>query len=496
MKIEKVNILVIIVIFIFGCEKQTQEEEVLKYSIFTSAGDGGTVNFTNGLYSQGENLRIEAIAERGYVFNGWEGIDSQENVLEFSVQKSLSLKATFKLNVIELNSNVPYLVEDLVDNSGFILAIENGKQVCYLIDHRGVKQKTWNFELNLGQDAELAPDGSLYALFQVPNDNFGFGGKSGLIRKIGVNNEVLWEFQISSETEITHHDLELMPNGNLLVLLWYRIPKDEAQLIGFQSETDIYVEKIVEVNPSLNKIVWEWNSWDHIIQNVEPNHPTFGDPSLNRKKIDIFYNYQSDYHQFISKGDLMHANGLAYLESRDIIAVSVNFYNEVWFIDHSTTTEEAKGSSGGQFQNGGDLIYRFGNPKTFKDASPKILDLNHHPSFVSNQGLVNFMIFNNNNAEGKSKAMEFELPFFSNNMEIGPNPKIVFEYSNQDLFFNIVGSAMRLPNGNTLICEGDFGFWEVNSSGTLLWKYDGLGATFWRGIFYPKNSDAILNLNL
>ena len=55
---------------------------------------------------------------------------------------------------------------------------------------------------------------------------------------------------------------------------------------------------------------------------------------------------------------------------------------------------------------------------------------------------------------------------------------------------------MRLPNGNTLICEGDFGFWEVNSSGTLLWKYDGLGATFWRGIFYPKNSDAIMNLNL
>ena len=486
----------VIILSLLACEDTSQLDELPKFSVFVESGIGGSVQFDSGLFQIGDKVIVEAIADRGYVFDRWDGIDSMDSTLEIIVEQSISLKAIFRLNVIDLNSNVPYLVEDLVDNSGYILAIENGKQVCYLIDHRGVKQKTWNFELNLGQDAELAPDGTLYALFQVPNENFGFGGKSGLIRQIGMNDEILWEFKISTETEITHHDLELMPNGNLLVLLWYRVSKGDSEKVGFYADTDIYVEKIVEINPIQNKIVWEWNSWDHIVQNSIPDHPTYGDPNLNRHKIDILYNYQSDYHQFIAKGDLMHANGIAYLESQDIIAISVNFYNEVWFIDHSTSTEESKGGTGGQFNRGGDLIYRFGNPGAYKSTSPKIFDLNHHPSFVLNQGKTNLMIFNNNNREGKSKAMEFELPEFDQATEIGPSPNLVFEYSNDDLFFNIIGSAMRLPNGNTLICEGDFGFWEVNSSGTLLWKYDGLGATFWRGIFYPKNSDAIMNLNL
>jgi hypothetical protein len=33
-------------------------------------------------------------------------------------------------------------------------------------------------------------------------------------------------------------------------------------------------------------------------------------------------------------------------------------------------------------------------------------------------------------------------------------------------------SAQRLPNGNTLVCEGAIGaFWELDTSGTTLWKY-------------------------
>ena len=35
-----------------------------------------------------------------------------------------------------------------------------------------------------------------------------------------------------------------------------------------------------------------------------------------------------------------------------------------------------------------------------------------------------------------------------------------------------MSNAQRLPNGNTLICEADFGrFFEVTSKGELVWEY-------------------------
>lgn len=491
--------LIALLLLSIACEKEQQEEPLPKYSLFVSASAGGTVSTEGGLFAEGESVTVQAIADRGYVFKGWEGIENSDATIQVLVNRSLSLKANFELNIENINNSVPFIVKELVDNTGYILAIENGKKTCYLIDHLGQKLRTWNFELPLGQDAELAPDGSLYGLFQVPDPNkdMTFGGKSGLVRKINTSNQVVWEFKISSDNEITHHDLELLPNGNLLVLVWHRILKEESAQLGYISDHDLFVEKVVEINPDLDEIVWEWNSWDHIVQNKTPDHPSFGEPVDHKNKIDIMYNYQSDYHRFIEIGDIMHANGLTYLPELDLIAISINFYNEVWFIDHSISKAEARGSIGGRFNVGGDLVYRLGNPKAYGVSVPKLLDFNHHPSFVRSDKGNGLLIFNNNGAERRSKAMEFELPSFSDiPLEIGPSPKLVFEYSNDEMFFEIVGGAMRLPNGNTLICEGDFGFWEVNSAGQLLWKYDGQGASFWRGLFYPKESSAIKSLGL
>jgi len=481
---------------LLSCQKDMEPSEVAQYSIFISSSEGGRVSSEGGLLEEGSTLTIEAIPDRGYVFTGWEGYSSTESILELTVSQALNLKANFALNSIEWSETVPYLVEELVDDSGYILAIENGLKTCYLIDHKGQKVKTWEFELSLGQDVELASDGSLYGLFKVPNEYFGYGGQSGLIRRINPEGEVTWEYEISSQDEITHHDLEVMPNGNLLVLVWYRVPADEVEAIGYLSENDLVVEKVIEINPDSNEIVWEWNSWDHIVQNVSEGHPTYGDPKTQKNKIDIFYNYESEYHEFIGQGDVMHANGLTYQQELDIVALSVNFYNEVWFIDHSTTTTEAKSNQGGQYNRGGDLLYRFGNPAVLGDEAPKTFDFNHHPSFVSTSSSLNLLIFNNNNQEGRSKAMEFKLPELGESTSIGSTPPLVFEYGNEDMFFPRVGGAVRLPNGNTLICEGDYGFWEVNSQGQLLWKYNGQGTSFWRGLFYSKQSEAIKSLGL
>ena len=61
-----------------------------------------------------------------------------------------------------------------------------------------------------------------------------------------------------------------------------------------------------------------------------------------------------------------------------------------------------------------------------------------------------------------------------------------------ELFFGKISGAVRLSNGNTLICEGDFGYWEVTPEGEVVWKY-GSETNVWRGYGIEAN-DPRLNL--
>jgi hypothetical protein len=58
-------------------------------------------------------------------------------------------------------------------------------------------------------------------------------------------------------------------------------------------------------------------------------------------------------------------NAVDYHPRLDQIAVSLPGIGEVWILDHSTTTEEARGSSGGRSGQGGELLYRWGNPRVY-----------------------------------------------------------------------------------------------------------------------------------
>ena len=62
----------------------------------------------------------------------------------------------------------------------------------------------------------------------------------------------------------------------------------------------------------------------------------YGSIASNYTKIDVNYVNKDN-------GDIMHANALAYDAQRDLIYMSVNFYSEVWVIDHNTTTATAQG---------------------------------------------------------------------------------------------------------------------------------------------------------
>ena len=240
-----------------------------------------------------------------------------------------------------------------------------------------------------------------------------------------------------------------------------------------EMDREIFLEKIIEINPNNDSVVWEWRSVDHLIQDFDSIKPNYGKISEYPQKIDLNYNQ-------IENGDLMHANGLYYDQKRNLILLSVNFYSEIWAIPHQYDTEVTKTEKG-------DLAFRFGNPNTFDSSDERIFFNNHHPNIVSlhPETLDNFLIYMNGSKNNQSAVYEFTFPpKFETDPKDWLQPELIWEFSDVDLFSAKLSGCIRLPNGNTLICEGDYGYWEVTKDKEVVWKYKG-DTSFWRGYVYP-----------
>ena len=458
------------IIIFFSCSKKENEDlKELLYNLKFDISGNGTIDKESGEYNLSDSFTVTAIPEEGNYFDHWEGdIISEENPLIFDLNKDINLIAVFKPYPIVSTEIIKYDPKKIDNNSIFI--IENGATTAYLIDKEGNRIKTWNFESKLGNDLELLSDGSVMGIFKPDETFFNFGGFGGVLKKYNINGDLTWEYSINSENELMHHDFTILPNGNVLTLVWERILLKDALDNGIKRESDLFAEKIVEINPITNEIVWQWRSWEHKVQDQDINLPNYGSVSSQFGKIDFNY-YPKE------NGDIMHANGIYYDSNNDLIYLSVNYYSEVWVIDHSVSNENSSSSLG-------DLKYRFGNPSAYKADGERLFFNNHHPNLVELDPITkgNFIIFMNGYEDEQSIVYELKLPYnsFDDNDTLIP-PDILWSFTSPDLFHGKISGALRLSNGNTLICEGDFGYWEVTNEGEVVWLYDGGGETFWRG---------------
>lgn len=393
----------------------------------------------------------------------------------------------------ELTDDVLVHDQENVFNN-LVLICPNGGKTPYLVDKGGNVKHSWSFETFLGNDFELLPNGKTLGIFKSTNPIFTFGGYGGIINLYDKHNDLEWTYEVSNDNEIAHHDVELLKNGNIMIMVWEKIEVDTHQNFGVDFDQPIYVEKLIEVNPETNEIVWQWRSWDHIIQEHDNNASAYGIVNQNPHKIDINYNLQSD-------GDFMHANGIDIDEANDLIYISVNFFSEIWVIDHSTTTEQASTSLGGNYNKGGDLIYRFGNPLAYGDTQEqRIFYRNHFPNLLENgvPGEGNILVYSNfgENNSSQSHVYELQLPDV---LALEPGnvlpPEIVWSFTDENLFYSKISGADRLQNGNTLICEGDFGIWEVTPDKEVVWKYSNENlSSYWRCYGYYFGDSALETL--
>ncbi|MGB0868406.1 MAG: aryl-sulfate sulfotransferase [Flavobacteriales bacterium] len=371
----------------------------------------------------------------------------------------------------------------------------------YLIDNCGQKVHEWSHVAESRLTVELLEDGTLIrsAEGDGAHANWTVGGSAGRIEKVDWNSNVTWSFEYISATPSdsgqynTHHDFEVLPNGNILILVWENRPQSDVISQGVNTDYDddfMWMEKIIEIEPtgtSGGNIVWEWFLYDHIIQDFDASKPNYGNVSANPNKIDINYKKSLNFHP-----DWIHINSIDYNADLDQILLTANKAHEIWILDHSTTTAEAKTGTGGTRGKGGDILYRWGNPYAYKVGDPddRILTQPHHAEWIPNgyRDAGKIMLYNNGDFwdEIPSRITMFEPAMDAAGNYTMPTPGNAFlpnapfwqyfmnlDVVQPDFISDILSGVYRLENGNTLICNGAIHgyFIELDSNDNVVWEY-------------------------
>ncbi len=377
---------------------------------------------------------------------------------------------------------------DRASYNGYTLFCPSAYETTYLIDNCGEVVHTWQSAFQPGLTGYLLPNGNLIRSAKLnTNINFTAGGVAGRVELFDWDGNILWYYDYNDSNKVSNHDIQVLPNGNVLMLAFYDITEDTALALGRNSATvdgDFWDGRIIEVQPTgmgTGNIVWEWHATDHSVQDYDSTKANYGVVAANPGKININYPNNLD-------ADWLHLNGIDYDESLDQILLSVHRFNEIWIIDHSTTTAEAASSIGGNAGKGGDLLYRWGNPAAYKRGtlSDQILYKQHDAQWVKsgypNSG--NITIYNNGQGRpaGDYSTVEMIVPplltdgnyTLQPGQPFGPDTAFYNYTANPPLGFysrNISG-AQALPNGNILVCEGTEGrLFEIAPNDSIVWQY-------------------------
>lgn len=417
------------------------------------------------------------------------------------------------LNYINAQTTVGLTQSDAgnLDN-GYVLFAPMTSTTTYLVDKCGKQVKTWSSTYRPALACYILPDGTLLRTGNNNNTTFNAGGSGGVIQKIDWNGNVTWAYTVSDATKCQHHDVKALPNGNVLIIAWESKTNTEAIAQGRNPSlvpATVWSEQILEVQPigaNGGNIVWEWHLWDHLVQEFSATKPNFGVVSANPQLINL------NYAASATNSDWVHFNSIDYNPTLDQILLSSHGFNEVWIIDHSTTSAQAASHSGGNSGKGGDILYRWGNPLAYNTGTTTQLFRQHDARWIES-GLPyqnQIMIFNNGNGRtgGNYSTVEIINPpingynYTSTLPYLPTSTSWVYNVGNPNSFYaqNISG-AQQLSNGNVLICNGPSGaFFEVNQAGTTVWKYTNPVATsgiltqgvtpsqnlVFKSIFYPK----------
>jgi len=371
-----------------------------------------------------------------------------------------------------------------------------GNRNTYLINNSGQTVHSWSANYTCAYVAYLMPDSSIWRDDVYSGASMRGASYGGLIQRYNWDGDIIQSFIWSNANQQQHHDIHPMPNGHVLLVAWERKTQADGQAMGRQSLTgEIWPDAIVEYDPTGDSVAWEWHFWDHLVQYVDSTKPNYGVISEHPELLNINVGQ-------VQQGDWMHCNTVDYNADRDEVVVTSHNLGEFYVIDHSTTTAEAAGHTGGNRGKGGDFLYRWGNPQNYGrgTSADQVFYVAHGTNWIPDgyPGDGNFIVLNNGDRSGSSgdssSVLELTPPLDSagnyhiaSDSAFGPTTA-TWMYSNGRSFFaQHLGGAYRLPNGNTFVILGTNGVIdEITPEKSIVWTRS-LGGQVGRCLKYPTD---------
>ena len=180
--------------------------------------------------------------------------------------------------------------------NGYNLFSPVGSTTTTLMDNDYNVINTWTSTYGPGLSLYLLENGDLLRTASTDTTDFDNGGASGRIERYDWDGNLVWEFDYDTTAYRSHHDIEVLPNGNILLIAWQLKTEAEAIAAGRDpsqiAEGELWPDSIIEIEPtgtSGGNIVWEWHVWDHLIQDFDNTKANYGVVADNPQKIDINY---------------------------------------------------------------------------------------------------------------------------------------------------------------------------------------------------------------
>ncbi|KAH8169457.1 arylsulfotransferase (ASST) domain-containing protein [Sarocladium implicatum] len=314
---------------------------------------------------------------------------------------------------------------------GYTLFCPLTSNVAHLIDIEGNEVHSWKLPGRVGRHATILPNGNLAVnTLREPTEKvtkdggpwpFPFFNKygGGVMSELDPDGNVVRQFK----DPLGHHDQYHYGDGRMLYTSLEALsPEDSAKVQGGVPGTEIdgitYADTINEVDAEGN-LTWQWKVSER----------------LPRDEYPLQAHYTREHYPLIN----------SVLPTRDgkHILASMRSVSAVVLISRET----------------GDIVWKLG---------PDTLAQQHNATELENGNILIFDngAFRNGESITYTRAIEVD----RESMEI------VWEYRDKEQMHNFftpfMGSAQRLKNGNTLLCESAFGrLFEVTEDKYVCWEY-------------------------
>ena len=215
-----------------------------------------------------------------------------------------------------------------------------GGATTYLKDNNLNNIQTWSHSRGAASMPYLMPGEEpgyentlLLYPYRVSNPTMESGGVGGAFEVLTWDGDLVWEYELSNYDYQHHHDVEPLPNGNVLVIAWERKTAAESYAAGRQSINNplnqMWSTAIFEIQHDGNGggvVVWEWHLWDHLVQDIDTNGDNYGVVADHPELFNINQgNVGSSGGPGGANADWMHINAVAYNAKFDQIAFSSRY---------------------------------------------------------------------------------------------------------------------------------------------------------------------------